>query len=455
MAVNRVDDPGFLENKFKSRSFRDALSGVSSSSEFPELKLSSCHGLPTLWISDEEMRDLAVPFEFALVGKFPGRRPSLEAIRKIFFLLKLSGNFSVTLLNSKNILVKFVNDLDYCRVFSHRSYFVSFLNLRPHLFTVRILFGLGSLFGRPLRTDNATSTGLRPSVARVLVELDVKKKYSNFVWIGSETLGYRQRVELEDFPSYCDRCKVLGHSNVECCVLSPSLANSSFPCEDGVVKAVGGNIALVDPVVVDLSGNSNEGVVPDVTSVPGNNVNVNGLKDSLVEDAQCIELLEPGDVGNPSVLFNLVEVHEDVVFNSGGGFKTSYFFSPAAVGEGGSEALVVDDIVDEGFRVEPDIVSAQTDNVDNLIDVPISVLSPTGFHKLVVSNIGVTCSGNSVWSEGYPSAGEGEGDLEEDNHDSLLDLYGLDVCKVTEKALSHGKKRCRRKSRRYSLFIYS
>ncbi|KAL0927250.1 hypothetical protein M5K25_001413 [Dendrobium thyrsiflorum] len=124
MAVNRLDDPGFLENNFKSRSFCDALSGVSSLSDFPELKLSSRHGLPALWISDEKMRALAVPFEFALVGKFPGRRPSLEAIQKFFFLLKLSGKFSVTLLNSKNILVKFTNDLDYCRVFSHRSYFV-------------------------------------------------------------------------------------------------------------------------------------------------------------------------------------------------------------------------------------------------------------------------------------------------------------------------------------------
>ncbi|KAL0909763.1 hypothetical protein M5K25_020660 [Dendrobium thyrsiflorum] len=123
-----------------------------------------------------------------------------------------------------------------CRVFSHRSYFVSncfmklfkwtpyfdiniesptipiwvsFPNLRPHLFSPRILHGLGSLFGRPLRTDNATSNGTRPSVARVLVDLDVTKRYPDQVW-------------------------VLGHARFECHVMNPHLANP-IPNAVGVV----------------------------------------------------------------------------------------------------------------------------------------------------------------------------------------------------------------------------
>ncbi|KAH0470916.1 hypothetical protein IEQ34_000639 [Dendrobium chrysotoxum] len=80
MAVNHVGDPSFLEGKFKSRSFQDALSGDSLPSDFPDLKITSFNGLPSLWISDEEIRSLAVPFEFVLVGKFFGGRPSLDAI---------------------------------------------------------------------------------------------------------------------------------------------------------------------------------------------------------------------------------------------------------------------------------------------------------------------------------------------------------------------------------------
>ncbi|KAL0906162.1 hypothetical protein M5K25_024632 [Dendrobium thyrsiflorum] len=265
--------------------------------------------------------------------------------------------------------------------------------------------------------------------ARVLVELDVTKKYSDFMWIGFETLGFRQCVELEEFPTYCDHCKVLGHSNVECCVLNPSLANNSLPCKDGVGKDVDGNNSLVDPVVVGMSGNSIEGDVIVEPSVLVNNVAAAELRGSVVEDVQCNEYqLETLVVGNHSILINLAEVHDDVVFNSGSGFKTSGLCSPAAAGDGGEASL------GSGALVP-----------DNLVDVPIDVMSPTGFHNLVVSNLGVTCSGNSVWIEGYPLSGEGEGDLEVDYID--LDMYGLDVCKVTEKALSHGKKRCRRKSR--------
>ncbi|KAL0920740.1 hypothetical protein M5K25_009903 [Dendrobium thyrsiflorum] len=181
MVVNLVDDPSFLEEKFKSRSFSDSLSGASISLEFLDLKISTCHGFPSLWISDEEMRALAVPFEFAL-----------------------------------------------------------------------ILYGLGSLFDPPLHTDNVTSNGLRPSISCVLVELDVTKRYYEHVWVGSESLGFLQRVELEEFPAYCAHCKVLGHSKVDCHILNPSLANNHVPNVADLDKDVGDNI--VSPAVPTVSG---------------------------------------------------------------------------------------------------------------------------------------------------------------------------------------------------------
>ncbi|KAH0469278.1 hypothetical protein IEQ34_002510 [Dendrobium chrysotoxum] len=85
MEGKRLVDPGFLTGKSTSKSFRDALSGSSSNSLFPDLKITSFRSLLSLWISEEKMLALAAPFEFALVGKFPSRRPSLEAICKFFF----------------------------------------------------------------------------------------------------------------------------------------------------------------------------------------------------------------------------------------------------------------------------------------------------------------------------------------------------------------------------------
>ncbi|KAH0451472.1 hypothetical protein IEQ34_018771 [Dendrobium chrysotoxum] len=72
MAVKRVNDPGFLNGSFKSRSFLDALSG-SPSVIFSKLRQSLFRVLPFLWISEEEILALAVPFQFALVGFFPSR----------------------------------------------------------------------------------------------------------------------------------------------------------------------------------------------------------------------------------------------------------------------------------------------------------------------------------------------------------------------------------------------
>lgn len=79
-----------------------------------------------------------------------------------FFNLKLNADFSVTVLDEPYILIKLANDLNYSRVFCHKSYllnnyfmkltkwspsldigvespvipiWISFPNLRPHLFT--------------------------------------------------------------------------------------------------------------------------------------------------------------------------------------------------------------------------------------------------------------------------------------------------------------------------------
>ncbi|KAI0494578.1 hypothetical protein KFK09_024719 [Dendrobium nobile] len=120
--AKKLLDPGFLAG-MQPKSFRDALSGDSIVS-FPNFRISSHRGMPSLWFSEEEFLHLAKPFEFALVGRFPLKRPTLDSIRKFFFGLKLSGDFSVTLLDQTNVLIKLHNDLDYARVFAHRSYLV-------------------------------------------------------------------------------------------------------------------------------------------------------------------------------------------------------------------------------------------------------------------------------------------------------------------------------------------
>ncbi|PKU68755.1 hypothetical protein MA16_Dca014225 [Dendrobium catenatum] len=282
MAPIKLRDPGFFGGISHSKSFLQALAG--SSSSFPDLRPSTFRGLPSLWVSDEEIRDLAVPFRFSLVGFFPSKRPPLDAIRKFFFNLKLNGEVSVTVLDSTHILIKLSNDLDYCRVFCHRSYMVfncfmkltkwsptldigvespiipiwiSFPHLRPHFFAPRILFGLGELFGKPLKIDEATSVGSRPSNARVLVEIDITKTYTKQVWLGSEAQGYVQDVIFDEFPHFCSVCKCLGHVSGKC------KSDSSF----------GKPAIVIDPVeILPAVGVVNDDL--DISSVPENVANV-------------------------------------------------------------------------------------------------------------------------------------------------------------------------------------
>ncbi|KAL0914774.1 hypothetical protein M5K25_015153 [Dendrobium thyrsiflorum] len=123
MAANQVKlfDPDFLDDNPIPKSFLDALLGAASSVAFMELFV-VCLRYGSL---RRKFQRLLLPLLFSLARKFPKCRPPLDVIRKFFFNLKLSGEFSVTLLDAKHVLIKLINDLDYCRVFAHRSYFVN------------------------------------------------------------------------------------------------------------------------------------------------------------------------------------------------------------------------------------------------------------------------------------------------------------------------------------------
>ncbi|KAL0926181.1 hypothetical protein M5K25_002387 [Dendrobium thyrsiflorum] len=206
-----------------SRSFKEVLSAGSTSSDI----------LPTL-----------------SQGVFNGCRPNLDMIRNFFCNLKLSGFFFVGLLDSRHVAIQLSNDLDYSRVFARRSYFInfyqmhilkwtpffdiqeespivpvwiSFPNLRLHIFNPKVLHALGSVFGWPLQTDQAIASRTRPSLARVLVEVDITKKNAKEIWVGSKAFGYLQKVEFEKIPDFCSHCKMHGHALHECFKLHPNL----------------------------------------------------------------------------------------------------------------------------------------------------------------------------------------------------------------------------------------
>ncbi|KAH0448611.1 hypothetical protein IEQ34_022411 [Dendrobium chrysotoxum] len=134
--------------------------------------------------------------------------------------------------------------------------------------------------------DNGTSNGTRPSVARVLVELDVTKRYPDQVWLGSESLGYIHFVEMEVFPSYYVHCKALGNSKLECHILHPHLAEA--PTSTPIAVNVGDMANLSMPENVDnlkpghphLASNMGD----KVTKVMNDNVQGNAYDDLFLHE---------------------------------------------------------------------------------------------------------------------------------------------------------------------------
>ncbi|PKU87424.1 hypothetical protein MA16_Dca008520 [Dendrobium catenatum] len=135
-------------------------------------------------------------------------------------------------------LLKWTPDFDVHHESPIVPVWVSFPNLRLHFFNSQVLFGLASILGRPLQTDQATASVSRPSVARILVEVDISKKFPNEIWLGSELNGYFQKVEFENFPIFCMHCKMHGHNMNDCFKLHPNLKISKEQIKPSLVQEV-------------------------------------------------------------------------------------------------------------------------------------------------------------------------------------------------------------------------
>ncbi|CDP20930.1 unnamed protein product [Coffea canephora] len=187
---------------------------------------------------------LAAPFQWALVGKFSHGRPSLEDIRKFFASLNLKDHVSIGLMDYRHVLIKCMAEADFNRIWmrgiwqlgkypmrvfrwTREFHVLRESSLAPvwvvlpalpiHYFDKHSLFSILSPVGRPLFLDSATAAGTRPSLARVCVELDVAKSFTQRVWVAVEgESGFWQRIVPENMPLYCSSCSRLGHSQEQC-----------------------------------------------------------------------------------------------------------------------------------------------------------------------------------------------------------------------------------------------
>nr|XP_027103108.1 uncharacterized protein LOC113724396 [Coffea arabica] len=246
-ALLHGEAPPFVQ---PAKTFASVLSQSPSSASSGVGLLSTYKGEPSLVISRQDMLQIAAPYSNALVGRFAVGRPSMELIRKFIVSLGLRGECPIGLLDSKHILLRPSEEEDYTRLWCRRFWYVgkfhmslskwtidfkpgaessiapvwvNFPGLPLPFFEKQFLLKLGTLLGRPLKVDEATASLKRPSVARILLEVDVLQPPKSRIWIGDDQWGFWQKIEYEDYPSYCGFCSLIGHTEAICHRKHPEL----------------------------------------------------------------------------------------------------------------------------------------------------------------------------------------------------------------------------------------
>ncbi|KAL2223898.1 UNVERIFIED_CONTAM: putative mitochondrial protein [Sesamum indicum] len=236
------------------RSYRDAVAGAAvrpppppvsfeTSSFRPMGVLSRDQGMKVLRFSSDEISRLSLPFRYALVGKFSHGYPSMQNLRRWMLAQGFRGDFSVGAINVRHVFIKFALEEDYTKLWIKSIWFVEGFPMRVFKWTptfnpreespivpvwVRLpelpiqffdreaLFSIAHLLGTPLRTDVSTATLVRPSVARVCVEINLLEPLQTEIGLGIGTEVIIQPVIYERLPKYCGACKHLGHDEDEC-----------------------------------------------------------------------------------------------------------------------------------------------------------------------------------------------------------------------------------------------
>ncbi|EOY21198.1 Uncharacterized protein TCM_012582 [Theobroma cacao] len=190
---------------------------------------------PAAAFFEDEIQKLAQPFVHSIIGKF-SCMPKLQEIRQAFKGIGLTGAYAIRWLDYKHILIHLSNEQDFNWIWTKQQWFIvnqkmrvfkwsldfeveressivlvwiSFPNLKVHLYEKSTLLLIAKTVGKPLFIAEATTNGSRPSVAQVCVEYDCRNAPVEEVWIVIKnrvtraiTGGYAQRVEFSKMPDY-------------------------------------------------------------------------------------------------------------------------------------------------------------------------------------------------------------------------------------------------------------
>ncbi|KAH0664979.1 hypothetical protein KY285_026185 [Solanum tuberosum] len=95
---------------------------------------------------------------------------------------------------------------------------ISLPSLPPIFFGKETIFSIATAIGKPLQVDLATNNKIRPSCARVKVEVDLMGDFPKRVNVGikkksGEIMAKWITIKYDYLPKYCKHCKLQGMKN--------------------------------------------------------------------------------------------------------------------------------------------------------------------------------------------------------------------------------------------------
>lgn len=176
--------------------------------------------------------------KFMLIGKFSLGSPTFRTLQTKFAGFGFKEAVFIRLFNIKHVMIKFSNKEDFLRLWTRQIVHIDCFPIRIfkwttsfnpkiessiipiwiilselplHLFDKKALFSIVALIGKPLHIDEPTVDRTQPSIARVCVELDLKKPLHE-IYISCGIHVFLQRVIFEKLPNYYLICRHLSRS---------------------------------------------------------------------------------------------------------------------------------------------------------------------------------------------------------------------------------------------------
>ena len=112
-----------------------------------------------------------------------------------------------------------------------------------------ILFEIAGALGTRLALDEVTKKRIFGHYARVLIEIDITSDMHERILVERKDFDFYVDVEYEKLPSFCDSCKIIGHSFKNCKYQIPSIVQA--------VKTTASNVKNVDTVSKTPTGTPN------------------------------------------------------------------------------------------------------------------------------------------------------------------------------------------------------